>query len=270
MSYLIEVKNLKFAYDSRKQVIDDISFDIAKGEIVALLGPNGCGKSTLMRIMLGLSTPDSGCVLFNGQNVAHVNHKLFAREVAYVPQVHRSSFPYTVRDVVLMGRIPHKGFFFAYSKQDNEIADEIMERLLIMHLAEQPYTMISGGERQLTLIGRAMAQGAHTFFMDEPATGLDYGNQMRLLKHIMRLAAEGYTFIKSTHAPEHALWIADRAIMMKDGKLLADGKCSQVINTDNLMTLYNTKINVDKVRDEIYVCSPAGVIKHQQEHVNAN
>lgn len=267
MTALIEVKDLHFAYDARKPVLNGINFSIAKGEIVALLGPNGCGKSTLMRLMLGLMKPNAGVVLFNDKDVNSYNHKLFAQQVAYVPQVHRSSFPYSVRDVVLMGRIPHKGFFFAYSKQDNQIAEEIMERLLIGHLADQPYTQISGGERQLTLIGRAMAQGAHTFYMDEPATGLDYGNQMRLLKHIMRLSAEGFTFIKSTHSPEHALWIADRAIMLKDGYLLADGKCRQVVNSDNLMALYNTKINVDCVRDEIFVCTPAGVVRHQQNHV---
>ena len=112
-----------------------------------------------------------------------------------------------------------------------------------------------------------MAQGAHIFFMDEPATGLDYGNQMRLLKHIMRLSGEGYTFIKSTHAPEHALWIADRAILLKDGTLMDDGKCYNVINSENLMALYSTKINVDCVREEIYVCTPAGVIRHRQEHM---
>lgn len=267
MSALIEVKDLEFAYDSRKKVLDKINFSIESGEIIALLGPNGCGKSTLIRLMLGLMKPGLGTVLFKGRNVTHIKHKLFAQEVAYVPQVHRSSFPYSVLDVVLMGRIPHKSFFFAYSKKDYAIADEIMERLLIKHLADQPYTQISGGERQLTLIGRAMAQGAHTFFMDEPATGLDYGNQMRLLKHIMRLAGEGYTFIKSTHAPEHALWIADRAILLKDGVLLGDGKCRDVINSDNLMALYKTKINVDCVRDDIYVCSPAGVSRHQQQHV---
>lgn len=269
MTGFIEVKDLFFAYDVKKPVLNGLNFSIKRGEIIALLGPNGCGKSTLMRLMLGLMRPVKGAVLFNGQNVSHINHKLFAREVAYVPQVHRSSFPYTVEDVVLMGRIPHKGFFFAYSRQDHELADNIMDRLLIRHLAHQPYTQISGGERQLTLIARAMAQGAHTFYMDEPATGLDYGNQMRLLKQIMKLADEGYTFIKSTHAPEHALWIADRAVMMKDGVIWADGKCSEVINTENLMALYNTKINVDCVRDSIYVCSPAGVSRHQAEHVNA-
>lgn len=265
METLIAVKDLSFAYDNRKQVLDKINFTVKQGEIIALLGPNGCGKSTLMRLMLGLMKPNNGQVLFNGRNVAHINHKLFAREVAYVPQVHRSSFPYTVTDVVLMGRIPHKGFFFAYSRQDYAIAEEIMERLLIKHLAHQPYTQISGGERQLTLIGRAMAQGAHTFYMDEPATGLDYGNQMRLLKHIMRLSSEGYTFIKSTHAPEHALWIADRAILLKDGHLMADGKCCNVINSDNLMSLYQTKINVDCVHEDIYVCTPAGVARHRQQ-----
>jgi iron complex transport system ATP-binding protein len=121
-----------------------------------------------------------------------------------------------------MGRIPHKTFFFKYSKEDLDIAHDALERLSIVHLAERAYTEISGGERQLAIIARALTQGAHTFIMDEPATGLDYGNQLRLLEQISKLSGEGYTFIKSTHSPEHALWIADRAIMIKDGNSMAD------------------------------------------------
>ena len=132
-----------------------------------------------------------------------------------MPQIHRSSFPYTVIDVTLMGRIPHKAFFYRYSKADLDVAYDALERLSITHLAERAYTEISGGERQLTIIARALTQGARTFIMDEPASGLDYGNQFRLLEQIVRLSDEGYTFIESTHAPEHALWVADRAIMKR-------------------------------------------------------
>jgi len=252
---LIKVEEISFGY-TEKTVLNDISFTIAEGEIVTLLGPNGCGKSTLIKIMLGLLRPATGGIFFNGKNIQQVSSKSLAREIAYVPQIHKSSFPYTVMDVVLMGRIPHKAFFFQYSKGDMGIAADALERLSISHLADRAYTEISGGERQLTLIARALAQGAKTFIMDEPASGLDYGNQLRLLDQLIKLSREGYTFIKSTHSPEHALWIADRAIMIKDGALMADGKCDEVISSENLFHLYNARVNVLKLNRSLRVCVP--------------
>lgn len=252
---LIKVDRVSFAY-SRKTVLNNISFTIAEGEVVTLLGPNGCGKSTLIKVMLGLLSPLSGRIIFNGENIAHMSPKYLAREIAYVPQIHKSSFPYTVMDVVLMGRIPHKTFFFSYSKNDMNIAVDALERLSILHLANRAYTEISGGERQLTLIARALAQGAKTFIMDEPASGLDYGNQLRLLDQIVKLSREGYTFIKSTHSPEHALWVADRAIMIKNGAVVADGSCDNVISDENLFHLYNARVSVLKLNGSLRVCVP--------------
>jgi iron complex transport system ATP-binding protein len=252
---LIRVEGISFAY-TQKTVLDDITFGISEGEIVTLLGPNGCGKSTLIKIMLGLLSPAKGGIFFNGKDIAQLSSKFLAKEIAYVPQTHKSSFPYTVMDVVLMGRIPHKTFFFKYSKSDMAIANDAIERLSIPHLADRAYTEISGGERQLTLIARALAQGAKTFIMDEPASGLDYGNQLRLLDQIIKLSREGYTFIKSTHSPEHALWVADRAIMIKNGTIMADGKCDNIINNENLFHLYNAKVNVLKLNGSLRVCVP--------------
>lgn len=252
---LIKVDGISFAY-SRKRVLNNISFTIAEGEIVVLLGPNGCGKSTLIKVMLGLLCPLSGSIIFNGENIAHVSPRTLAKEIAYVPQIHKSSFPYSVMDVVLMGRAPHKTFFFSYSKEDVNIAENALERLSISHLADRPYTEISGGERQLTLIARALAQGAKTFIMDEPASGLDYGNQLRLLDQIIKLSREGYTFIKSTHSPEHALWVADRAIMIKNGAVVADGACDDIISDENLFHLYNARVSVLKLNGSLRVCVP--------------
>jgi len=252
---LIKVEEVTFGY-TEKRVLNDISFTIAEGEIVTLLGPNGCGKSTLIKIMLGLFRPDKGNIFFNGENIHRVGSKSLAREIAYVPQIHKSSFPYTVMDIVLMGRIPHKTFFFRYSNNDIGIAHDALERLSIVHLADRAYTEISGGERQLTLIARALAQGAKTFIMDEPASGLDYGNQLRLLEQIIKLSREGYTFIKSTHSPEHALWVADRAIMIKNGGIMADGRCDDIISAGNLFHLYNARVNVLKLNGSLRVCVP--------------
>ncbi|MDD3295451.1 MAG: ABC transporter ATP-binding protein [Geobacteraceae bacterium] len=253
---LIKMEGISFGY-TQKTVLADINLSIAKGEIVTLLGPNGCGKSTLIKIMLGLIRPDAGRVFLNGENIRELGSRYLAREVAYVPQIHKSSFPYTVLDVVLMGRIPHKTFFFRYSKSDMKIAQSALERLSVLHLTDRVYTEISGGERQLTLIARALAQGARTFIMDEPASGLDYGNQLKLLDQIIKLSREGYTFIKATHSPEHALWIADRAIMIKKGIIVADGPCDDIINTENLFHLYNARVNVLKFDNGSFnVCVP--------------
>lgn len=261
---LIKVEGMSFGYN-RKTVLDNINLSIAAGEIVTLLGPNGCGKSTLIKLMLGLLSPARGGIFFNGENIMQVGSKALAKEIAYVPQTHKSSFPYTVRDVVLMGRIPHKTFFFRYSRSDLSIANDALERLSIGHLANRAYTEISGGERQLTLIARSLVQGARTFIMDEPASGLDYGNQLRLLDQIIKLSREGYTFIKSTHSPEHALWIADHAIMIKNGTIVADGKCDDVISNENLFHLYNARVTVLKLNGSFRVCVPqtiCGCTKH--------
>jgi iron complex transport system ATP-binding protein len=252
---LIPVDGISFSYTS-KSVLNDIRLSITEGEVVTLLGPNGSGKSTLIKIMLGLLRPARGNIFLNGDDIRAMDSKALAREIAYVPQTHVSSFPYTVMDVVLMGRIPHKTFFFTYSRADKTIAGNALERLSIAHLAHRAYTELSGGERQLTLIARALAQGAKTFIMDEPASGLDYGNQLRLLDQIIKLSREGYTFIKSTHSPEHALWIADRAIMIKNGAVVADGKCDDVITTENLFHLYNVRVNILDFNGSFRACVP--------------
>jgi len=255
---VIRVENLTFGY-TEKPVLKGVSLSIFHGEIVTVLGPNGSGKSTLLKTMLGLLRPREGTVFLRERNIAHFRSKPLAREIAYVPQIHKNSFPYRVLDVVLMGRIPHKTFFFKYSRKDLDIAEEVLLKLSISHLAERPYTEISGGERQLTLIARALAQGAGIFILDEPATGLDYGNQMRLLEQILLLSREGYTFVKSTHAPEHALWIADRVIMMKDGAILADGRPDEVIDARNLHDLYRTDVRIVEVDGEVRVCIPDAI-----------
>lgn len=257
---VVKAENISFGYTT-KMVLHDVSLSIGAGEVVTLLGPNGSGKSTLLKTLLGIHRPAKGSVFFEGKNIARIGSKGLAKRIAYVPQIHKGSFPYTVIDVTLLGRIPHKTFFFKYSNDDLRIAYGALERLSITHLADRAYTEISGGERQLTLIARALAQGANTFIMDEPASGLDYGNQLRLLEQILALSQEGYTFIKSTHSPEHALWIADRVVMMKDGRIAADGKCDDVVNETNLFNLYNAQVSVVRLNGFPRVCVPRNICR---------
>ena len=271
---LIEAKSVTLAYTD-KPVLTDISMEVREGEVVTLLGPNGSGKSTLLKSLLGLIRPKNGTILLCGRDIASIPQKELARQVAYVPQTHKSAFPFNVFDVILMGRMPHKTFFFRYSREDTDIAQDVMERLSITHLSARPYTEISGGGRQLTLIARALAQEARIFIMDEPASGLDYGNQLRLLEHITTLSHEGYTFVKSTHSPEHALWIAHRAIMIRDGAIIADGCCSDVVTNEALFRLYNARVNVVRLNGSLRVCVPEaihanGVREHLSGHRDRN
>ena len=252
---LITVDHVTYGYTHRP-VMEDISIAFAPGEVVSLLGPNGSGKTTLLKILLGLLAPQQGEVKLGNRPVATIPPKQLARRIAYVPQVHRASFGYRVLDVVLMGRMPHKPFFFRYSKADESMVLKALERLAIGHLGDRPYTALSGGERQLVLIARALVQGADIFIMDEPVNGLDYGNQIRMLSRIADLARDGFTFIKTTHFPDHALWISDRVVMLKDGKIVADGKTSEVISRANLHRLYNTPVDVRDLKGGYRICVP--------------
>lgn len=243
MSALLQALAVTFAYRQHR-VLEEVSLDFRAGEVVSLLGPNGSGKTTLLKILLGLLKPQGGFVQFEGQLLHSYPSCDLAKRIAYVPQVHREAFAYSVEDVVLMGRMPYHGLFTTYNEQDRQIATEAMARLDILKLKDRAYTEISGGERQLTLIARSIAQGAGVFIMDEPVNGLDYGNQMRLLSDINALAKDGLTFIMTTHFPDHTLMTADRVILMHSGQVIADGPPEEVITRDSLRELYRIEVNV--------------------------
>lgn len=244
MAPVLEAREVRHGYGTRV-VLDGISLAFAPGELVSLLGPNGCGKTTLLKLLLGLLAPQSGAVLFRDQNIREIPRRLFARNVAYVPQSHRTAFPYSVEDVVAMGRLPHQSLWPRQSVRDEPWIEEALAKLEIAHLRKRPYTEISGGERQLTLIARALAQGADTIIMDEPTAALDYGHQVRLLEQLAKLARNGLTCIKSTHTPEHALWVSDRVVMLQNGRVIADGHPREQITPANLHRLY--RVNVTSV-----------------------
>jgi iron complex transport system ATP-binding protein len=241
---VLEARKIRHGYGARA-VLEDISLRFAQGQLVSLLGPNGCGKTTLLKLLLGLLVPRAGDVLFRGTNIRQIPRRLYARNVAYVPQSHRTAFPYPVEDVVAMGRLPHQSMWLRPSVSDEPWIEEALAKLEIAHLRKRPYTEISGGERQLTLIARALAQGADTIIMDEPTSALDYGHQVRLLEQLAKLAQNGLTCIKSTHTPEHALWVSDRVVMLQNGQVIADGHPREQITPENLHRLY--RVNVTSV-----------------------
>lgn len=252
---LIRVESVDFSY-ARSQVLTKVPLSVERGQIVCLLGPNGSGKTTLLKIMLGLIRPAKGSVYLEGQEIRSIRAKSLARRLAYVPQTHRIGFAYKVIDIVLMGRTPHKHFLAKFSPGDNDIACSSLERLSILHLRDRNYNEISGGERQLTLIARALTQGARTLIMDEPANGLDYGNQIRLLEQIVGLARDGYTFVLSTHFPDHALWVASHVAMLHKGMVVAAGKPESVINNQTILGLYGAQVQILQLNEHFRICVP--------------
>lgn len=234
---LLSLAEVSFRY-RRSAVIERLSLDLDEGGVLALLGPNGSGKTTLLKLMLGILRPGAGTVRLDGEDLHRVPAKERARRLAYVPQVHREAFGYRVFDVVLMGRMPHAGFFGRYGATDRKLAGEALERMGIAHLSERPYTEISGGERQMALIARALAQGARVLVLDEPTNGLDYGNQHRLLERISALRRDGYTCLFTTHHPDHARQVADRVVMLQGGEIVRDGHPDHAVTSASVAALY--------------------------------
>lgn len=242
----LAAENLGFGYRDRR-IGSEVTLELAAGEVLCLLGPNGSGKTTLFKTLLGLLPVQAGRVLIDSRDVRGLSRDAIARQVSYVPQAHAEFFPYTVRETVLMGRTAHLGLFAVPAARDHAAALDAIRRMGIAHLADAVYTQISGGERQLALIARALAQDAHMVIMDEPTANLDFGNQVRVLERIRALADEGIGVLLSTHDPDHAFLCADRVAMLHQGRLMACGAADAVMTMDNLQQLYGVEIAVTTV-----------------------
>jgi iron complex transport system ATP-binding protein len=215
---------------------------LSTGEVLALLGPNGGGKTTLLKTLLGLLKPISGEVRLDDRPLAHLSVRERARFIAYVPQVHVSTFAFTVEAIVLMGRTAHGSLFSRPSDVDRAAAARALERFAISHLADRPYTMISGGERQLALLARALAQDPQFIVLDEPTASLDFGNQGRVMREIRALAASGHGILFTTHDPNHAARAADRVYLLREGTAMAEGATATLLHRTQLEMLYQAPV----------------------------
>jgi iron complex transport system ATP-binding protein len=238
---IVEGRALTIGYPDHT-VGSGLNVRIATGEVLALLGPNGGGKTTLLKTLLGLLKPKAGEVQLGGKSLGLYSIRERARVVAYVPQVHVGTFAFTVETVVLMGRSAHGNLFSRPNAHDREVAQSALERFGIAQLSQRPYTEISGGERQLVLLARALAQEPQFIVLDEPTASLDFGNQGKVMREIKALAASGHGVLFTTHDPNHALRAADRAFLLRDGTCLAEGRVAQVLNRTQLEALYRAPV----------------------------
>lgn len=237
-----------------RSLFADINLNVAAGDCIALLGANGAGKSTLMKVLLGLLKPSSGQVQLNGQALQRLDRRDIARQLAYVPQSHVPSFPYTVRQVVTQGRLPITGLGRAPAAADLDAVSRALLAMGIEPLAERTYTELSGGERQRVLIARALVQEARLILLDEPVAGLDFGHQLRLLERLRQLAADGLAILTTSHHPEQALAGANRAWVLHERQLIADGPPHQVIDAALMQRLYGVPVRqIDSAHYRFFV-----------------
>lgn len=249
---LLEVDELRCGYGKKHpvEIVHGVSFSVGKNEFLCIIGANGCGKTTTLKALMGLLPALAGEVRINGVNIAALHERELAKRFAYIPQAHTPPFPFSVADVVLMGRTPYVNRLARITEHDRMVAYRALKLLGIDHLSEKAYTTLSGGQQQLVLIARALTQQSDILVMDEPTASLDFGNQHLVLSRMSMLSKMGKAVIMVTHDPDHALFCADRVVVMHEGRVLRDGTPDECITTEVMQTIYNTNARVVDVEVE--------------------
>lgn len=233
----IHFENLHFGYDET-EILHGVSADLPAGDIYALFGPNGSGKTTLLKCLAGLVKTQKGEITICRKNLRRANPREVSRLLSYVPQEHPLSFPFSVREIVLMGRTPHLGGVRGPKTEDVQMAETAISLVGISELSERPYTQLSGGQRQLVMIARALAQDTPVVILDEPTSALDFKNQIHIWKMLSMLKEQGKTVIVCTHDPNHVLWFCDTVLVLCQGRLLRQGPVREVMVNELLNQLY--------------------------------
>jgi iron complex transport system ATP-binding protein len=248
MTAIVSLKDAAFSY-GETEIFGGISLDVSAGEIVCILGANGCGKTTLLRCINSSLRLKKGKIYVGEDDIATLSVDKVALKIGFVFQEHSAPFPFSVLEVVRMGRAPHMKILATPSKKDTAIAEESLALVGMLHLKNKPYTQISGGERQLILIARTLAQNPEVILMDEPTSHLDFRNQTIILQMICKLAEKGIAVIMTSHLPDHALLYSSRVALMKDGGFLAVGKPDEVMTEESLKNIYGIEVKMVTVND---------------------
>jgi iron complex transport system ATP-binding protein len=263
----LTVNNAAYHYDLLKNHgFKNVSFSLEEPGIMTILGPNGCGKTTLLKCLNRLLKISSGTISINDKNICSLSRVEIAKEIGYVPQNHQPSFAFSVLDAVLVGRAPYIGTLGSPKKADIEIAEAALETMSIMHLKEKAYTALSGGERQMVIFARILAQQPSLILLDEPTSHLDFGNQVRLLEVIQQLAANGLPIIMTSHFPDHAFLVSNKVVLMKQGELINIGTPDEIITEDSLEKVYRIKVKLLDIDADgkRKVCVPFGLKSQPQ------
>lgn len=238
---MVELKNCYYRYPGKKMLLKDISFSLDKNEIMAVLGKNGTGKTTMLKCLTGILKWEKGQTFIDGKSI---NLKDGMNEIGYVPQGHNLPFPYTVSEMISMGRAKHIGIFSMPSKRDMIKVDEIIEEIGIQDLKDCSCTELSGGQLQLVYIARALVSNPKLLILDEPESHLDFKNQLMVMKLIRRLADEkDLACIINTHYPDHALKISDKTLLLGDGNYLT-GNTNELITEDNIKKYFDVDAKI--------------------------
>lgn len=246
---MLELNNISCGYN-KMPIYEEINFTVHPGSIVCIMGRNGIGKTTLLKTILGSLNILNGSITLNGKDILSYSNKERAQQIGYVPQSHVPPFPYSVRDVVVMGRTPHLSIFSVPGDADYSQADEILKKIGIEYLKEKIYTEISGGERQLVIIARALIQNPKILIMDEPTASLDYGNQIKIINTIKAFAKEKISVIMTTHHPEQAFECADLVVAMTENKVISTGLPAEVLTEELIEEIYGVKVTIQKINVE--------------------
>jgi iron complex transport system ATP-binding protein len=245
----IILNNASFSYGEHL-VFESLNLEVSPGEVVCVLGSNGCGKTTLLRCLSGALNLKGGNVSLDNTNISSMNLTTLAKKVGFVFQEHNVSFAYSVIELVSMGRTPHLSLFASPSDSDTAFAERMLKLVGMSHLKNKPYTEISGGERQLVLIARALAQNPEIILLDEPTSHLDFKNQIHIMRMIAELSHKGITMVLTSHYPNHALMFATKVALMHEGRFLAVGTPENVMTEQNLRIIYGVEVRILSAKDE--------------------